>query len=156
MAAGAWRLCTDVSTQVEVIIKQADAITRFPLLYAVFSTHVDSLIFCADVRASDCWVAVLIAVAKISLDMNTRTVHLGAAEQSLFISIVHTGQASHTSPYEGEDAGTAGVRTTDCVAAGAWRLCTDVPTEVEVIIIRAGSITRIPLLQADLPAHVEA
>ena len=79
VAAGAGRLYADVSAQVEVIIIGADPITRFPLLNAVLSTHVEFLILSADVRASDCWVAVLIAVAKISLDMNTRTVHLGAA-----------------------------------------------------------------------------
>ena len=38
---------------------------------------------------------------------------------------------------EGEDAGTAGVGTTNSVAAGAGRLCTDVSTQVEVIIMGA-------------------
>ena len=105
MAAGAGRLCADVSAQVEVIIMRAGAvtgfpllktvfstqveaiimgagsiITRFPLLNTVFSTHIESLIFCAEVRASDGGCAVSIAVAIISLDMNTRTVYLGAAE----------------------------------------------------------------------------
>ena len=55
---------------------------------------------------------------------------------------------------EGEDTGTAGVRTTDSVAAGAGRLCTDLSTEVEVIIMGAGSITGFPLLCTDVSAHV--
>ena len=58
--------------------------------------------------------------------------------------------------FEWEDAGTAGVRTTDCVAAGAWRLCTNVSTEVEVIIVGAGAVTRFPLLQTVLPTHEES
>ena len=55
---------------------------------------------------------------------------------------------------EGEDAGAAGVGTTDSVAAGAWRLCTDLATQVEVIIMGAGSITGFPLLCTDVSAHV--
>ena len=58
--------------------------------------------------------------------------------------------------YEWENTWSAGVGATDCVAAGAGRLCTDVPTKVEVIIMGTVSITRFPLLQADLPAHVES
>ena len=57
---------------------------------------------------------------------------------------------------EGEDAGAAGVGTTNCVAAGAGRLCTDVFTEVEVIIMGAGAITRFPLLNAVFSTHVES
>ena len=102
MTAGAGRLCTDVSTQVEVIMG-AGSVTWFPLLQAVFSTeveviiiragpitgfpllqadlpaHVDSLFFCAEVWAGHCGGAVIIAVTIISLDMDTKTVHLGAA-----------------------------------------------------------------------------
>ena len=58
--------------------------------------------------------------------------------------------------YEGEDAGTAGVRTTDCMAAGAGRLCADVSTQVEVIIIKAGSIAGFPLLKAFFSTHVDS
>ena len=58
--------------------------------------------------------------------------------------------------YEGEGTGTAGVRSTDCVAAGAGRLCTDVSTEVEVIIMGAGSITGFPSVYAVLSTHVES
>ena len=61
VAAGAWRLCADVSTKVEVIIIGADPITRFPLLNAVLSTHVEFLILCAEVRSGDGGVAVIIA-----------------------------------------------------------------------------------------------
>ena len=42
VAAGARRLCADVSAQVEVIIMGAGPITRFPLLNAVLSTHVET------------------------------------------------------------------------------------------------------------------
>ena len=66
MAAGARRLCTDVSTQVEVIIMGAGAITRFPLLNAVLPAHVESLILCAEVRAGDGGDAVTIAEAILS------------------------------------------------------------------------------------------
>ena len=58
--------------------------------------------------------------------------------------------------YEGEGTGTAGVRSTDCVAAGAWRLCTDVSAQVQVIIMGAGAITRFPLLNAVFSTHVES
>ena len=56
--------------------------------------------------------------------------------------------------YEGEGTGTAGVRSTDCVAAGAWRLCTDVSTQVEVIIMGAGAVTWLPFLNTVLATHV--
>ena len=121
-------LCTYVPTQVEAIIMGAGSIiTRFPLLNAVLSTHIESLIFCAEVRASDRGGAVSIAVAIISLDMNTRTVYLGAAPL-LSVAFGDTGQAGLSFEYKWEDAGTASVGTTDCVAAGAGRLCTDVST----------------------------
>ena len=79
VAAGAGRLCTDVSTEVEVIIMGAGAVTGFPLLQlqAVLSAHVESLILCAEVRAGDGGSAVIIAEASICHD--TRTVHLGSA-----------------------------------------------------------------------------
>ena len=54
--------------------------------------------------------------------------------------------------YEWEDTGTAGVGTTDSVAAGAWRLCTDLATQVEVIIMGAGAVTWFPLLCTDVSA----
>ena len=79
VAAGAGRLCADVSTQVEVIIMGAGSVAWFPLLNAVFSTHVESLILCAEVRAGNRGGAVIIAVTIISLNVDTRTVHLGAA-----------------------------------------------------------------------------
>ena len=79
VAAGAWRLCADVSAQVEVIIIGADPITRFPLLNAVLSTRVEFLILCAEVRTGDGGGAVVIAEAILSPDETTRTVHLGAA-----------------------------------------------------------------------------
>ena len=103
LAAGAWRLCTDLATQVEVIIMGACIITRFPLLCTdvsteveviimgtgsitgfpllntVFSAHVEASILCAEVRAGDGGGAVFIAVTIISLNVNTKTVHLGAA-----------------------------------------------------------------------------
>ena len=90
MAAGAGRLCADVSTQVEVIIMGAEAITRFPLFYAVLSTHVESLILCAEVRTGDGGSAVISAKAILVLNKFTRTVHLCAAEQSFLITIIHT------------------------------------------------------------------
>ena len=64
-----------------------------------------------------CTCAIVIAVAIISLDMNTRIVHLGAAPL-LSLAVGNTGELGLSFKYEGEDAGTAGVRTTDCVAAG--------------------------------------
>ena len=154
VAAGAWRLCADVSTKVEVIIIGADPITRFPLLNAVLSTHVQSMILCAEVRTGDGGGAVVIAEAILAQDKTTRTVHLGTAEQSLFISIVHTGDMCDFIKYEGEDAGTACNRSRHSVAAGAGRLCTDVPAQVEVIIMGAGAVTRFPLLNADLPTNM--
>ena len=78
-AAGAGRLCTDVSTQVEIIILGAAPITRFPLLQTVLPTHVESMILCAEVRTGDGGGAVVIAEAILSPDETTRTVHLGAA-----------------------------------------------------------------------------
>ena len=61
-----------------------------------------------------------------------------------------------TIEHKWEDTRTAGVRTTDCVAAGAGRLCTDLSTQVEVIIMGAGAVTGFPLLKAVLPTPVEA
>ena len=89
VAAGAGRLCTDVSTQVEVIIMGANPITRFPHLNAVLPAHVDSLFFCAEVRAGNRGGAVIIAVTIISLNMDTRTIHLGAAP-TLSIALYNT------------------------------------------------------------------
>ena len=156
VAAGAGRLYADVSAQVEVIIIGADPITRFPLLNAVLSTHVQSMILYAEVRTGDCGGAVVIAEAILAQDKTTRTVHLGTAEQSLFISIVHTGDMCDFIKYEGEDAGTACNRSRHSVAAGAGRLCTDVSAQVEVIIMRADSITGFPDSYAVLSAPVEA
>ena len=68
-----------------------------------------------------CTCAIVIAVAIISLDMNTRIVHLGAAPL-LSLAVGNTGELGLSFKYEGEDAGTAGVRSTDCVAAGV-RVC---------------------------------
>ena len=76
MAAGAGRLCADVSTQVEVIIMGAGAVTGFPLLQAVLPTHVESLFLCAEVRAVNGGGAVVIAVAPSRV---LGTVHLGVA-----------------------------------------------------------------------------
>ena len=95
-------------------------ITRFPFLYAVLPTHVESVFF----SAGYCGAAVIIAVAPVAIHIVTGTVHLGGT--AIFFSI--TGEVGHTIEYEGEDAGTACVRPTDCVAAGAGRLCTDVST----------------------------
>ena len=80
VAAGAWRLCADVSAQVQVIIMGANPITRFPLLNAVLTTHVESLVFGAEVRACDSGGAIIIAetIFTNTRGGNTRTVHLGA------------------------------------------------------------------------------
>ena len=43
------------------------------------SPHIDSLCLCAEVRAGNRGGAVIIAVTIISLNMDTRTIHLGAA-----------------------------------------------------------------------------
>ena len=90
VAAGAWRLYADVSTKVEVIIIGADPITRFPLLNAVLPTHVESLVFCAEVRTGDSGGTVIIAETILARNKSTGTVHLGTTEQSFFISMVHT------------------------------------------------------------------
>ena len=76
---------------------------------------------CAEVRVCDGGDTFIIAVAIISLDMNTRTVHLGAAP-FLSLAVGNTGHAGFSFQYEGEDAGTAGVGSRHCVAAGV-RLC---------------------------------
>ena len=94
VAAGAGRLYADVSAQVEVIIIGADPITRFPLLNAVLSTHVEFLILCAEVRSGDGGVAVIIAETIFAPNDTSSTVHLGNADHSLFISHVHTGDLS--------------------------------------------------------------
>ena len=44
MAAGAGRLCTDLTTEVEVIVMEAGSITGFPLLNTVFFTEVEVII----------------------------------------------------------------------------------------------------------------
>ena len=156
VAAGTGRLCTDVSTQVEVITIGAGAVTRFPLLNTVFCTHVQTQLLCTEVRTGNGWDAASIAESKLAQDKTTRTFHLGAAEQSLFISIVHTGDMCNFIKYEGEDAGTACNRSRHSVAAGAGRICTDVSAQVEVIIMRADSITGFPDSYAVLSAPVEA
>ena len=58
--------------------------------------------------------------------------------------------------YEWEDTGTAGVGTTNCVTAGAGRLCTDIPTEVEVIIMGAGAVAGFPFLCTVYSTHVQS
>ena len=68
----------------------AGAVTRFPLIHAFFFTHVQAKLFSAEVRAGDCGGAGFIAEAILALYKTTRTVHLGAAEQSFLIPIVHT------------------------------------------------------------------
>ena len=151
VAAGAGRLCTNLTTQVEVIVMGAEAVTRFPLLHAVLSAHVEAQLLCAEVRAGNGGGAVFIAVTPACVGI----AHLGVAPL-LTIAVGLARVMRLPISYEGEDAGTAGVRTIHSVAAGAGRLCTDVPTEVEVIIIRAGAITRFPLLQTVLPTHVES
>ena len=105
----------------EVIIKRAGAITGFPLLYAVLPAHVESLILCAEVRTGDGGGAVVIAITKLALSVDTRTVHLGAAPL-IIIRVGNTRELCLSIEYEGEDAGTAGVRSRHCVAAGV-RLC---------------------------------
>ena len=93
-------------------------ITRFPLLQADLSTHIEALILCAEVRGYS-RSAVLIAETILTIDKTTRTVQLSAAKQPFLIPIIHTGHVSITFINEGEDAGTAGVRSRHCVAAGA-------------------------------------
>ena len=52
-------------------------VTRLPDLVAVLPTPVESLILCAEVRASKAWGAV--SIADPSICKSTRTVHLGGA-----------------------------------------------------------------------------
>ena len=109
---------------------------------------------CAEVRAGHSRGAVIIAKSPVwtAIHIVTRTVHLGGTP--IFVS--STGEVGHTIEYEGEDAGTARVPSRHSVAAGAGRLCADVSTKVEVIIMGAGSvITRFPLLKAILITHVQ-
>ena len=106
---------------------------------------------CAEVRAGDGGGAVFITVTPLTTYVTSRTVHLGGAPLPSFI-VGNTGEPGLILEYEGEDTGTAGVRTRHSVAAGAGRLCTDVSTQVEVIIMGAGSITRFPLLNTDIAA----
>ena len=102
---------------------------------------------CAEVRVGDGGSAVSIAETPSSR---------GSVAPLLVFWRQCARDMAHTLIDEGENTGTANVGTTDSVAAGAGRLCTDVSTKVEVIIMRAGSITGFPLLQADLPAHVDS
>ena len=90
------------------------AVTRFPLLYAVLPAPVESMILCTEVRAGDGGGAVSIAEAPLgaAIHIVTRTVYLGGTP----IVISSTGDVDNTIEYEGEDAGTASVGTTDCVA----------------------------------------
>ena len=85
VAAGAGRLCADVSTEVEVIIMGAGAITRFPLLNTDIATHAEVQLLCAEVRMGDGGSTVIIAKAVLVQDMNTRTVHLGGAQCSIYL-----------------------------------------------------------------------
>ena len=113
VAAGAGRLCADVSAQVEVVIMGAEAVTRFPLLHAVLSAHVEAQLLCAEVRAGNGGGAVFIAVTPACVGI----AHLGVAPL-LTIAVCLTRGMWLPISYEGEDAGTAGVRTTNCVTAG--------------------------------------
>ena len=94
----------------------AGAMTRFPHLNAVFSTHVESLILCAEVRAGNGGDAVFAAITPISRGSGVTPLPS--------LAVGNTGHVGLSFEYEGEDAGTAGVRSTDCVAAGVYlRLC---------------------------------
>ena len=88
MAAGAGRLCADVSTQVQVIIMEAASVARLPILKAFLSTHVQSIIMFAEVRAGDGGRAVVIAES-VACEA-TRGVHLGGAPPALLLTGVHT------------------------------------------------------------------
>ena len=97
----------------------AGPVTWFPLLKAVLPTHVESLILCAEVRTGYIGSAVFIAETILTLDKTTRTIHFCTAKQPFLIPIIHTGHMSITFKDEGEDTGTASVRTRHSVAAGA-------------------------------------
>ena len=106
---------------------------------------------CAEVRTGDGGGAVIIAETIVCY--HTRTVHLGGAHSANIG--VQTREVGVATIYEGEDAGTARVRSRHSVAAGAWRLCTDVSAQVQVIIMGADPITRSPLLKAFFSAEAE-
>ena len=140
------------------MINWADSITGFPILNTVWSTHVTSKLLCAEVRV-DGGDAVIITEAPLTLATNMFTssvVHFCAAPFSFVVPVVHTGDVGHTIEYKGEDAGTAGVRSRHSVAAGAGRLCADVSTKFEAIIMEASFITRLPLFNAVFSTHVES
>ena len=154
VAAGARRLCADVSTQVEVIIMGAGAVARFPDLFAVLFAPVEAKLGFAEVRTGNGRDAVVIAETILVKDKEANTVHLGGAYCPIFVG--QTRDPGLSSYYEGEDARTTGVRSRHSVAAGARRLCADVSAQVEVIIMRACSITRFPLLKAFFSTHIES
>ena len=79
MAAGAGRLCADVSAQVEVIIMRADSITWFPDSFAVLSAPVEAKLGFAEVRTGNGGDAVVIAETILVKDREANTVHLGGA-----------------------------------------------------------------------------
>ena len=124
VAAGAGRLCADLVTEVEVIIMGAHSITMFPLLNTDLTTHVEAMLLLAEVRAACSGDAVVITEAIVG--EATRAVHLGCADPHIFIS--HACNECLSTKCEGEDTGTAGVRSRHGVAAGAGRLCTDPAT----------------------------
>ena len=130
----------------------AGAVTRFPLFNAFFFTHVQAKLFSAEVRAGDSGDAVSIAEAKIN--ERPQTVHLGSTYCSIFIGITREN-ADTINSYEGEDAGTADVRSRNGVAAGAGRLCANVSAQVEGVIMGAGALTMFPLLNAVVPTNVK-
>ena len=66
----------------------AGPVTRFPLLYAVLPAPIEAKLLCAEVRAGDGGNAVIIAVTIVC--KGARTVHLGGAEQSFLVTIIHT------------------------------------------------------------------
>ena len=106
---------------------------------------------CAEVRSGKGGGAVVIAETVVCY--HTRTVHLGGAHSANIG--VQTREVGVATIYEGEDAGTARVRSRHSVAAGAWRLCTDVSAQVQVIIMGADPITRSPLLKAFFSAEAK-
>ena len=102
----------------------AGSITGFPLLNTDLTTHVEANLLFAEVRAACSGDAVVITEAIVG--EATRAVHLGCADPHIFIG--HACNECLSTKYEGEDTGTAGVRSRHSVAAGAGRLCADVTT----------------------------
>ena len=131
---------------------RAGPVTRFPLLNTDLATHVEAMLLLAEVRAACSGDAVVITEAIVG--EATRAVHLSGADPHIFIG--HACNECLSTKCEGEDTGTAGVRSRHGVAAGAGRLCTDAATRTELVIVRAASEAGLPELKADLSAHVEA